>query len=397
MNRPGDILIAMYGATIGKVAILAKPAVTNQAVCGCTPFEGVSKRYLFNYLLAQRARFHSASEGGAQPNISKVKIVGFPFPLPPLAEQKRIVAKVDELMALCDRLETQQQERDTRHAALAHASLARFADAPTPANLNLLFHPSYAIAPTDLRKAILALAVQGKLVPQDTNDAPVVDLSASPYAQHFQPIANKEIPFELPSSWQWCRLGSVAELINGDRGKNYPNKAEYVPSGLPFINTGHIEPDGTLALEYMHYLTRAKFESLRNGKIQKGDLVYCLRGATLGKTAIVDQLKEGAIASSLVIIRLGKTLIPRYAYYYLISPLGRELIRRFDNGSAQPNLSANSVKRYVTPIPPIAEQHRIVAKVDQLMALVGQLETQLAASRMAAINLMAAVVAELTT
>ena len=98
------------------------------------------------------------------------------IPLPPLAEQKRIVEKVDELMALCDRLEAQLQERDTRHAALARASLARFADAPTPANLNFLFHDSYTIEPADLRKTILTLAVQGKLVPQDPNDEPAEEL-----------------------------------------------------------------------------------------------------------------------------------------------------------------------------------------------------------------------------
>ena len=98
------------------------------------------------------------------------------IPLPPLAEQKRIVAKVDDLMALCDRLEAQQQQRQTRHADLARASLARFAAAPTPANLHFLFHKSYTISPADLRKSILTLAVQGKLVPQDAKDEPAEKL-----------------------------------------------------------------------------------------------------------------------------------------------------------------------------------------------------------------------------
>ena len=104
-NRPGDVLIAMYGATIGKLAIRAESAVTNQAVCGCSPFDGVLSEFLFFFLLSQRRTFRRSSESGAQPNISKVKIVAAPFPLPPFAEQQRIVAKVDELMALCDRLE----------------------------------------------------------------------------------------------------------------------------------------------------------------------------------------------------------------------------------------------------------------------------------------------------
>jgi type I restriction enzyme S subunit len=123
LNKAGDVLIAMYDATIGKLAILAEAAVTNQAVCGCTPLDGILNRYLFVFLLSQREYFHSQSEGGAQPNISKVKIVNFGFPLPPLAEQHRIVAKVDKLMALCDELEAAQQKRERRRDRLVVASL----------------------------------------------------------------------------------------------------------------------------------------------------------------------------------------------------------------------------------------------------------------------------------
>jgi type I restriction enzyme S subunit len=123
LNQPGDVLIAMYGATIGKLAILAEPAVTNQAVCGCTPFVGVLNTYLFAYLMSRRSDFHSRSEGGAQPNISKVKIVSSPFALPPFAEQKRIVERVGELMTLCDRLEAAYTKRELKKRLLLEALL----------------------------------------------------------------------------------------------------------------------------------------------------------------------------------------------------------------------------------------------------------------------------------
>lgn len=123
MNRPGDVLIAMYGATIGKLAILAETAVTNQAVCGCTPFAGVSNRFLFLFLLSQREAIRRASEGGAQPNISKAKIVNMQFPLPPLPEQNRIVVKVNRLTALCDQFEQQLCFRDEAQSHTLEAVL----------------------------------------------------------------------------------------------------------------------------------------------------------------------------------------------------------------------------------------------------------------------------------
>lgn len=104
INKPGDVLIAMYGATIGKLGILTFKATTNQACCACTPFTGIYNRYLFYYLMAIREKFKAISEGGAQPNISKEKILRTLFPLPPFEEQKRIVEKLEQLLPLCDDL-----------------------------------------------------------------------------------------------------------------------------------------------------------------------------------------------------------------------------------------------------------------------------------------------------
>lgn len=367
--------------------VLTPEPIVSTAFAVMLPKAFLDTRFLFYWLRSSSFEQEVAArmKGVAYPAINDKEFRECPIPLPPLAEQKRIVAKVDALMAQCDRLEAQLRERDTRQADLARAALARFAEAPTPANLNLLFHDSFTLTPADLRNTILTLAVRGKLVPQDSEDEAQLKAKEPEVA-----------PFCIPRSWKWRRLGQESELINGDRSKNYPNKAEYVQQGVAWINTGHIEPNGDLCLDSMHYITRAKFESLRSGKIRSGDLVYCLRGATLGKTAIITQFDEGAIASSLVIIRLSDRIDARFAYRVLTSPFGREQIFKFDNGSAQPNLSANSVKKYWFPIPPLTEQRRIVAKVDQLMAMVDQWEVQLNATRATAAQLLDALVAELT-
>lgn len=203
-------------------------------------------------------------------------------------------------------------------------------------------------------------------------------------------------PYKVPKNWRWVAFSKIAKFQNGDRSKKYPNRSEYVSEGVPWINTGHIEPDGTLSRTSMHYISKEKFESLGGGKIQPGDLVYCLRGATFGKTAFVEPFERGAIASSLMIIRPGPEIDRRFAFLYLTSPLGREQLRRFDNGTAQPNLSAAAVKKYLVPLPPLAEQKRIVAKVDELMALCDRLEEQVREGERLNAELMASLVHALT-
>jgi type I restriction enzyme S subunit len=171
-----NILMAMTGGTVGKsylVKSLPEQMVVNQRVATIKVFACASANYIDLIIRSEMTqKVIRKAKNSTNDNISMGDIKGFAIPLPPLAEQKRIVAKVDELMSLCDRLETQQKEREEQASELTRASLSRFADAPTPANLEFLFHKSYTIPPADLRKSILTLAVQGKLVPQDPTDEP---------------------------------------------------------------------------------------------------------------------------------------------------------------------------------------------------------------------------------
>lgn len=383
LTKEPAIIVGRKGSA-GALNIANGPSWTTDVAYFVRPPADLDLRFTY-YLLSS---LHLDELGkGIKPGLSRKEAYVLPISLPPLAEQRRIVAKVDELIALCDRLDAQQQERDTRHAALARASLARFAEAPTPANLDFLFHNSYTIAPVDLRKTILTLAVQGKLVPQVSDDEQnALDLTNSGSVT--------DAPHDIPETWTWVHLGELGQFINGDRSKNYPSKNFRVETGVPFINAGHLA-NGDVALNDRDYITEEHFGRLGGGKVEQGDVLYCLRGS-LGKAAVVTSIERGAIASSLLIVRPSKRILGRFLYAYLTSPLGATMISKYDNGSAQPNLSAASVKKYLVPLPPLAEQRRIVAKVDQLMALVDQLETQLTTSRATAAKLMEAVVAELT-
>ena len=174
---------------------------------------------------------------------------------------------------------------------------------------------------------------------------------------------------DLPKGWVSSALHDVVRLINGDRGKNYPAKDKLTTdsdSGLPFVSALNLD-NGRIKQEGLLFLTEKQYELLGNGKFQKGDMIFCLRGS-LGKNA-VSQLEKGAIASSLVILRPYTTEpLLRYIESYINSPLLFTEIKRYDNGTAQPNLSARNLAVFRFPLPPLAEQHRIVTKIDALFS-----------------------------
>jgi len=397
--RSGDFLISWsgtpgtsFGAFIWKRGL----AILNQHIFRCELVDGVFlKEYLRLAVNARLDEMISRSHGAVGlRHITKGKLESIPLPLPPLAEQKRIVAKVDELVALCDRLEAQQQERETRHAALARASLARFADAPTPANLDFLFHPSYTIGPADLRKSILTLAVQGKLVPQDPNDEPASELlerlsrELSPEKRRRQaaplpPLPAESLQYELPESWTWARFRDVAIIAS-----NLVNPNE-------FLDFTHLAPDniekGNGVLLPCTTVREDKVIS-SNHRFYPGQIVYSKIRPNLAKVVVVDF--DGLCSADMYPI---DALIDAFFFQrYMLSESFLVQAVKTDTRVAMPKINQTELNALAVPVPPLAEQRRIVAKVDQLMALVDELETQLAASRATTANLLEAIVAELT-
>ncbi len=408
--RDQDILMVCVGATTGRVCLVQNPPdlVLVRSVALIRPnAEKITSAFLELFLRspAGQSQIWKNVKQSAQPCLYLGKMADFELPLPPLAEQKRIVAKVDELMALCDRLEAQQQERETRHAALARASLARFAEAPTPANLQFLFHPSYDIVPADLRKTILTLAVQGKLVAQDPNEKPAEDLinrisaiRRARRSKEFDPIQDDEVPYELPYSWSWVRLGNIS--LTSDSG--------WSPQCLPEARTG--EDWGVLKVSAVTWSVFKPEENkaLPSGmlgrpecEVKAGDFLLSRANTAelVARSVVVQETPPNLMMSDKIVrftfpdeidksfINLANASDPSRAYYAKNAS---------GTSSSMKNVGRDVMCNLPVPLPPLAEQRRIVAKVDQLMALVDDLEKQIAASRATGEKLLEAIVAELT-
>ncbi len=348
-------------------------------------------RFIYEYLSAFKEELLvSRMVGTANVSLTVNKLKEVPVPL----VSGPVLSRIDELMALCDRLEAQQQERATKHAALARASLARFADAPIVSNLKFLFHEAFSIPPADLRKSILTLAVQGKLVPQDPNDEPAEELLArlasepTPEQRRNQaaplaPLPEEALQYEVPDSWTWARFRDVAIIAS-----NLVKPDE-------FLDFTHLAPDniekGNGVLLPCRTVREDKVIS-SNHRFYPGQIVYSKIRPNLAKVVVVDF--EGLCSADMYPI---DALIDAfYLQRYMLSESFLVQAVKTDTRVAMPKINQMELNAIAVPVPPLAEQRRIVAKVEQLMALVDTLETQLAASRATAANLLSALVAELT-
>lgn len=399
----GSLLMVVRGMILIRtfpVALTTAEVTINQDMKALLPAEPDFRGFLLIALRAFEPDILAAVERSSH-GTCKLKtdvLHGFKIPVPPLAEQKRIVAKVDELMALCDRLEAQQQERETRHAALARASLARFAEAPTPSNLGFLFHKSYDISPADLRKSILTLAVQGKLVPQDPAEEP----ASESLAQKAPPQAkstpndrdNINTPFVIPSTWRWATLGELVESMSNGIYKPARYNCETGTTCVRMFNiqNGHLDLSQKKRLDL-------KPAEVNRYRLETGDLLVNRVNSLelVGKSAVVEAIEETLVFEAMNIrVRLRKRVnLPNYVNLVLRT----ERVRAFFRHSAkqaigQASINQKQLASVSIPVPPLTEQHRIVARVDQLMSLVDKLDAQLSKSHSTAAHLMGAVVGE---
>ena len=332
INPVGSVLIAMYGATIGKLGILTFPATTNQACCACIEYYAVIQSYLFYFLLSQRTTFISKGGGGAQPNISKEIIVNTTIPLPPLAEQQRIVTEIQRCFALINQIEQRKVDLQTTIK--------------------------------QLKNRTLDLAIHGKLVSQDPNDEP-----ASKLLKRINPKAKITSDNEhYPYGWQYTILG---EIFTHNTGKalNSSNKEGMMKSYLTTSNVHWDKFDFTV-LKQMPY----KENELDKCTVTKGDLLVC-EGGDIGRSAIWNYDYDICIQNHIHQLRAKIDLCVAFYYYVLLYLKENNLIG--GKGIGLLGLSSNALHKINVPLPPLAEQYRIVQKIEELFSILDNIQESL--------------------
>ena len=350
MNPIGSVLIAMYGATIGKLGILNIPVTTNQACCACITYKGIDNLFLFYYLLYERDKFIDKGHGGAQPNISKEIIVSSLIPLPPIAEQKRIVERVEEIFRLLDTIDQAQEK--------------------------------YSAYAESLKAKLYSIALQGKLTEQLDSDGTATMLYHNIQAQKYElakkgelyrekpikKITNADIPYPIPDSWLWVRLGELTKVVTKGsspkwQGVSYTDEDK----GILFITSENVG-NGKMLLGKRKYVQKQFNDIHPSSILRKGDILTNIVGASIGRTAIFDEETDSANTNQAVcIVRLINQDMSDYILRYLCSKDAIRLMLGKVVDTARANLSLTSVSNLMIPLPPLAEQKRIAEVLERVL------------------------------
>jgi len=402
----GDIGLAKITPCFenGKAVIFSK--LKNGIGAGTTelhisrPYIGtVSARYLLLYLKSPELLLLGETKmtgTAGQKRVPKEFFSENPLPLPPLAEQHRIAAKVDELMALCDKLEQQQTDSAVAHQTLVETLLgtltASASNKELQENWSRIENHFDTLFTTEnsteqLKQAILQLAVMGKLVPQDPNDKPasvMLEKIAKEKARLIKEgkikkqkapteINDNEIPFELPLGWEWVRPDSFSKKITDGEHFRPPTQDE----GVYFLSAKDIRSYGVSLDDPLYISKETAAKALERCDPEKGDILIVSRGATVGRMCTVDIDELFCLLGSVILIKPVHPILSEFLKIIMKSPHAFEQLVSASGSTAQQAIYLRDLKKILFPIAPLAEQKRIVTKVDELMAICDELKAKI--------------------
>lgn len=332
---PAGSIIFSKRAPVGGVVIAKNTLCTNQGCLACIPNDAVNSTYFYYCMSIFTEQFELVSAGTTFKEIAASTFASFLLPCPPLSQQNEIVNFLDKESSRIDSM-----------LSKTRSSIEEY---------------------KKLKQAVITQAVtKGVRGEREMKDSGVEWIG------------------EIPKKWNRCKLNSICTFINGDRSKNYPSSEDFQDIGIPFIGADSL--NGFFVDTYSaRHISPAKYASMGGLKITQGDILYTLRGSTIGKNAIAN-FNDGTIASSLVGIRVKSPFLASssFLFYWLNSP--NEFVQRdlCINGSTAPNLSAENVAQFFIYIPDITEQHEIAdyldakcAEIDRLIAKKEQLVKEL--------------------
>lgn len=345
LNPVGSVLIAMYGATIGKLGILNIESATNQACCACEPSKFINNKFLFYYLMSQKQQLISLGSGGAQPNISRKKIINYLIPLPPFKEQNRIVNKLDSTLP------------KVKEFSILVNKLQ---------NLRNKF-------PDRLKSSILQEAMQGKLTNQLPTDGNAINLVEEIKNEKKQLIKDKkikrpqklldvsddELPFDIPNNWQWVRLGNIANLVIGKTPSRH--NQDYWNGDIPWVSVRDMNND-TLYKTKEGITKKAESDKFKNNIIPKGTMLMSFK-LSIGKVCILGMpaYHNEAIVSFNFFKYSDELKAFLFPTIHFLTKFAHS-----KNAIQGKTLNKTSLNNMLIPLPPLEEQKRIVNKLNHL-------------------------------
>ena len=324
--------------------------------------EGIDKKFLYYFLSdPHNVLGETKLHGSTMKHVTKTNMEKLPFPLPPLEEQKRIVAKIEKLMPLVD----EYAESYNRLQKIDN----EFED--------------------KLKQSVLQYAMEGKLVKQNPSDEPASELIKKienekaelvkegkiKKSKKLPAITDEEKPFDIPDSWEWVRLGNITIYQNGYAYKS--SQLTKIKRGLPVIKSQNIMTLNVVIKDNNDYVEQPNDRMLRS-QINKGDLLMCLSSQSqnpepLGKTAIYNLDEPALLNQRLLKLKLIDQSMTKLVFYFINSPWFHYTVSHKGSGSGQSNLKLNHVRNMLLPVPPLEEQKRIVTKIEELMTSINKI------------------------